>query len=418
MAGKVLAVALNLAFLLLVFSLGFAQPAFRIAGYPIPITDFIFIGTFGIWIATVLLGITRFHWNRFYVFLLVYLASMMLSTIFSGDIKQSLIKLVGEFLLLGLALLTINVVRSLDSFRMTIFAWLSATAFACVISVATMLLFYIDRDNFLLNYTLSHYGTLPPGNYPRVRGSFLNANMLSNYLNVGTVFLLAAHKLKWVGPKVFVFLLSLFLAANFLTISFGIGGVFLCLGLWVWMDRVENDRRRMARTSLTLGLLVSCAFLLSLLVAPATNPLAEFQTEIFGVQIHSSERVSAWLDALRTINENPAVGRGLGLNAVEAYSYDASGNLHMVSDAHQVWLNFGAQTGTIGLLAIGILTMLLFLRSLPLAFRGLPHDILRVACGLAFIGAFMYQGLGGSYEDARHLWVLFGLLVVASDANV
>jgi putative inorganic carbon (hco3(-)) transporter len=36
-----------------------------------------------------------------------------------------------------------------------------------------------------------------------------------------------------------------------------------------------------------------------------------------------------------------------------------------------------------------------------------------VALGIAFLGAFAYQGLGGSFEDARHLWLLFGLLIAS-----
>ena len=37
-------------------------------------------------------------------------------------------------------------------------------------------------------------------------------------------------------------------------------------------------------------------------------------------------------------------------------------------------------------------------------------DILRVACGTAFVGAFLYQGMAGSFEDARQMWLLMGML--------
>jgi hypothetical protein len=33
--------------------------------------------------------------------------------------------------------------------------------------------------------------------------------------------------------------------------------------------------------------------------------------------------------------------------------------------------------------------------------------------GLTWLNAFVYQGLTGSYEDARHLWLLLGLLIAA-----
>ena len=43
------------------------------------------------------------------------------------------------------------------------------------------------------------------------------------------------------------------------------------------------------------------------------------------------------------------------------------------------------------------------------------NSIVRTALGISFISAFLYQGLTGSYEDARHLWVLIGLLASVSE---
>lgn len=38
-------------------------------------------------------------------------------------------------------------------------------------------------------------------------------------------------------------------------------------------------------------------------------------------------------------------------------------------------------------------------------------SIMLAACSCAFVGAFLFQNLFGSYEDARQLWVLIGMLV-------
>jgi hypothetical protein len=61
------------------------------------------------------------------------------------------------------------------------------------------------------------------------------------------------------------------------------------------------------------------------------------------------------------------------------------------------------------------LTVWFFRRSLPF---DLENDPVRTALGLAFIGAFCFQGLIGSYEDARHLWVLLGLLASVAEWGI
>ena len=408
---KAVLASVNASFLLLIFSLGFMQPYVGAFGYPMPLTDFIFPVVFALWILALFIKAARFRWNRLYFVLVLYLGAMTLSTAFSLDQQKSVLKLFGEIYLLGLAVLTIHVVTNLEIARKTLYAWLAATSITCIISVLSLILFYFDRDSFLLRYTLSYYGTLPPGNYPRVLSTFLNANMLCNYLSVSTVFLLAAHKLGWINRTLFVTLLVLLIAAICLSISPGIGGVLLCIGMWFWIDLRYKGRYRAARFWLALGLFSAGAFFVLLLIALGDNTLAEFQIELMpGYHVFSSERLSGWIAALRTIAENPIVGRGLGLDAVEVYSYLASGKLHFMSDAHQVWLNFAAQTGLVGLCSICLLTVYLFRRSMPFRFFETPNSILRVTFGLAFVGAFIYQGLGGSFEDARHLWVLIGLL--------
>lgn len=88
-------------------------------------------------------------------------------------------------------------------------------------------------------------------------------------------------------------------------------------------------------------------------------------------------------------------------------SYLSVNGQQYLGDAHQLWLNIAAQQGLVGLIAILFLTVWFFRKSLPLNINEFP---LKTALGLGFIGTFIYQGLGGSFEDARHVWVLIGLL--------
>lgn len=83
-------------------------------------------------------------------------------------------------------------------------------------------------------------------------------------------------------------------------------------------------------------------------------------------------------------------------------------------DAHQMWLNVAGQTGIVGLFALCFLCVFLFRRANIFSFAN-KKLILQTALGIAFLSAFLYQGLTGSYEDARHLWVLIGLLASVSE---
>jgi O-antigen ligase len=133
----------------------------------------------------------------------------------------------------------------------------------------------------------------------------------------------------------------------------------------------------------------------------------------FPNKIEPSPRVLTWISALETLQQYPLTGRGIGLDAGHVV-YQSPNGEQILGDAHQLWLNVAAQQGIIGLFAILFLTVWFFRRSLPLNLETAP---IRTALGLAFIGTFCFQGLIGSYEDARHLWVLLGLLASASEAK-
>ncbi len=83
-----------------------------------------------------------------------------------------------------------------------------------------------------------------------------------------------------------------------------------------------------------------------------------------------------------------------------------SGRKQILGDAHNIWLNVAGQTGLFGLAALMLMMIFLLKRSRFRLIKGDEGHCLRVGLSCAFIGAFVYQGLAGSFEDARHLWVL------------
>lgn len=395
------------------------QPSFLVESYVVPFTDLIFLIVSSIWIVALVLKKTRSRYSFLYLPLFFYFFALVFSAIFSADPKISFFKLPGEMYLIGLAILTFNLIDSPEMFKKTILVWLMGAFAACFVSFLTLGIFYIDRTNPLLIYTLSHFGTLPPGNYARIRGSFQNANMLCNYLNVSLMFFLAAFRLDWINKRTFAVFLVFFAIAVFFTFSPGLGGVLLCAGLWMWFIFRENDRPALARISLFGGIASAFVFFILLLFLPNANPLSPYYFHLpFAEQpVYPSERLLAWQGTLEAFWKEPVFGHGLGIDVINIRSIIASGNVHTVSDAHQLWLSVAGQSGILGLAAILILTAAVFRKTLPwtLSIETLP--VLRVCFGLAFLGAFIYQGLGGSYEDARHLWVLIGLIASVSESD-
>ncbi len=400
----------QITFLVLVFSLGFMQPSIWLFDFQIPITDFIFPVTFFIWLLSILLKQTDFRPGKFYIPLIFYFLALVFSTVFSDNQKTSAIKLFGEIYLIGLAVLSYNLIRTVKDAKRIVFIWLAATFIACAVSAISFVIFYIDRANPLFLFAFSHYGTLPPGNYPRIHSTFQNANMFCNYLNVGLLFALAGFRLGWINKLAFTIFLIFFSIAAFFTLSPGLGGIFLSLGLWLWLLFREKENFFYSKLSLLAGFSAAFLFFVALLFAPNENLLSPFRFNFFGNIIYPSERLLAWQASLQTFAENPFFGRGVGLDVVGIFSILASGQKHFVGDSHQLWLSVAGQAGIFGLLAVCLLCFFFFKKMLPLRLSDEPHNVLRVCFGTAFVGAFLYQGLSGSFEDARHLWVLIGLL--------
>jgi O-antigen ligase len=121
-----------------------------------------------------------------------------------------------------------------------------------------------------------------------------------------------------------------------------------------------------------------------------------------------------WTDALHHFLADPLTGRGIGVDPVLVHYLNPSGELETSTDAHNVFLSIAAQCGIVGLAALVALIAHLARRGLPLTLDEGSPAAMRTAIGIGLAATLVYEGLGGSFEDARHLWVGFGLLI-ASD---
>jgi O-antigen ligase len=102
------------------------------------------------------------------------------------------------------------------------------------------------------------------------------------------------------------------------------------------------------------------------------------------------------------------LGRGTGALTADLVYTQLSGERQVLTDAHNIYLNVLGQAGLVGLLAFVV-----FLIGVTWRCRFASGQML-AALSCAFIGVFLYQGLSGSFEDARHLWILIGILLAVS----
>jgi O-antigen ligase len=120
-----------------------------------------------------------------------------------------------------------------------------------------------------------------------------------------------------------------------------------------------------------------------------------------------------WTAAWAAFAQHPLLGVGLGQGVVGVAFTTPSGEEQWLTDAHNTWLAVAGQTGIVGVLSLVALVVFLLCGGLVLN-GDVRVSMLRTACIVAFIDAFMYQGLTGSFENARHLWLLMGLLACFS----
>lgn len=402
-------------FLLLIFSLAFLTPAIYIKNQKAAITDFIFAAVFVLWVAGILLGQFKFRFHGFYWLLFFYLAAMTLSVIFSPDLSRSGVKLLSQFYLIGLAVLTFNLTDGERELREVIVVWLAGTFLTVLVGIVTILLFYVQPQNDLLNYTTSIYGAVPVGNYPRVQSTFVSASMFCNYLTVSLAMLLVAERVNLISKTLFFALSTLILLCIIFTISSGIGGVFLLGGIWFWLVFKES-KKVLATAVMSSTILLALAFCVMNFIALQPYPSAPYSITVpfFQHTLYPSPRLLVWADALKTFKENSFVGRGLGLPSCGVLFQNTDGHNSFLTDAHNTFINVAAQNGIFGLLAILAITLYFLFKTFPL--KKLNGFISTASAGflLAFFSAFIFQGFTGSFEDARHLWCLIGLILAAN----
>jgi hypothetical protein len=302
--------------------------------------------------------------------------------------------------------------------RLAVRGWLLGTLLAVVVALAGIVAFALDRE--ILTELGCSYGRLPEGPYPRVCLPFRNPNYLANYLTASVPLLLACGGV--------LFRRSLRLAAvgacgiaALSSLSTGIGGFALALGITVWGMGRGRGPRGLRRAALSAGVLLAVGA--GAVTVGHLVPSGHGHVRLAGHEWHFARgpRVHTWLSAGRTVAEHPVLGVGYGLPVARTPGGDLepwltgrldplTGGGPLFAEAHDTWLNVAGQTGLLGLGAFLLLVAVIARRQRmrPLAVEG-PLRGLPVAVTAGLAGAFLFHGLFTGAEEFRHLWALAGL---------
>jgi O-antigen ligase len=384
---------------------------FKFSGLVVPTADFLFAGAAGAWLISLARGKARIRRSWFYLPLALYLAALVCSTVASVDPSHSAIKLVGKVYLILIAVLTFNLVTSLAFMRRAAEMWQIGTVVTVVSSILGIILFYAGFSG-RYNFVLHTYGSLPRGRYPRIDGFFEYAAMLCNYLEISFVIGVIMLSAGWLKARWSWALISgIWITAAF-TMTPGLGGLALITGLWGYLKRMK--RPRLSKLALAGGVAMALAFFIAASVTLFSYNPKGAEVPLAHGHIKPSHRARAWQTAFETFKQHPLLGRGVGMEVSSARFINVNGQPERLTDAHNTYLSVAGETGLLGFLALGGILVFLLKGVLPSGDSSLS-DVIKTYLVLGLIGAFFYEGLVGSFEDARHIWVLFGLIVAVKE---
>lgn len=389
---------------LFLFSLAFMQPAMNFSGANVQISDLLFLVLVISLAVSVATGQIKPRRSPFVWLFLGFTIVMSLSAAFSANVPQSLVKLAGKIYLAAVPYLVMTILDTDRKYRIALGAWIAGAAVCVGVGLLSLLLFYVDRPNPLLGYTLFHLGTLPPGDYPRLASTFVNANMLANYLNVSLLIVIAGIA-GVIGRRLRTVMIAGVLFVATFTISPGLGGIFLAAGLLLFfVGYAGADYPAWLRRLIIAGCFAgAAAIIFAASVSPARQPEPAFGFDVGDIHLEPSSRFMTWRGAFGTFTDHPLLGVGVGLETCRVAYIDLSGRNQLLTEAHNAFINVAADSGILGFAAtFGI--VFFFARRIN------SKDNTTRILAIALICGFLYHGLTGSFEDSRHLWALMGLI--------
>jgi hypothetical protein len=391
-------------FLVLVAVVPIMQPwNVPLLGYPIPPVDFLFLIAASAAALSLLSGRAALPRSPVIVALVLYGVAFAASAATSADRPHSVVKLLGIFYLIGLALLTMVHVRSIDALRRAMTAWLVGTIVTVGAAFTGLLLFAAGVTDPQTNLFLSIHGSLPDGGYPRIMALFQNPNMYCAYMVASLAMLLTARRVGWFRRGALAFAGAVIVAAVF-SLSPGLGGLLIVIAFGAWCEWYPN-RPLLVTSAIVFGAIGAVLCLLATVAVPAPHQSLSLW------HLRASSRLLTWIGSWGTFLAHPLLGKGVGVDVVAIGYTNPSGVYEWLTDAHNTWLSVLAQEGLAGFAALAVVIAAL-LKGASLSMAP-PQQALHTGLMVAFVTGFLYQGFTGSFENTRHIWVLIGLLAAS-----
>lgn len=390
----------------------------RVFGVNVLLPDVLFLFAAAATITALIARRERPRLSAFHICLAAYGIAVALSTITSANPAQSSVKLVGKFYLIGIAALTFELISSGLSLKRVASAWLTGAALAVGLSLIGIVLFYFGVTDPSRNIVVHPiFGSLPPGNYPRIEGFFAYPAMFCNFLGVSWMLLLMLAFSGWIRLKYAIVLAGALLVVNAFTLTPGLGGIFLSTGYFAY-SRLKGDRLLAGSLALGAGTAVAAAFLFAASFTLFSYGPDGTRVPLSDGELTLSHRARAWTTSLQTFLEDPIVGRGVGMPIARSEFVDPSGNRQLLTDAHNTYLSLLGETGLLGFAAFVGVVLFATLGVFQWKTDDPGARVVKLALLLALADGFFYQSLTGSYEDTRHLWVLFGIAAAYSATKI
>ena len=200
--------------------------------------------------------------------------------------------------------------------------------------------------------------------------------------------------------------------AAIFTLTPGLGGFVAALFLWVAYWQHRNRNMLQARILVATGICVSIAAVLISAFSMMPIETSPYTFSLVGIRIDPTQRLLAWQDGIATFSQFPFFGNGVGMPVASVLFKSPSG-MQMLTDAHQTAISVLANGGifTFTVFAGLVIYVLRSVRRVSITTNEI--GAIRVALWLALFSGLFIQGFVGSFEDARHLWVLMGLIIAA-----
>ncbi|MFO0619553.1 MAG: hypothetical protein U0414_43600 [Polyangiaceae bacterium] len=359
---------------------------------------------------------------------LAFLAAQALSLVVAHKLGLvPLVKLAGFAQMVLLPWLMRHVVTTRARFDGIARVWMVAAVGATAVGVLGFVTFYVAPP--IGAKLMCGWGALAPQKVPRLCAPFNNPNMFLNYLTLSCALGIVAWSkalrlsnharaaLPWLALVSFGFV-SMF------TLSAGVGGFGLtgAIAIIAWRERHYSPNRAFKWALGGFAGLLTVFAMGTMLATLQPHGYGDIPIGSHDIKVWDGTRPSVWSG--NRWRESPITGIGYGELAsivTDARCFivtEELANAHgpvptdpKLMDGHSVPLNTLAQSGFVGLAALLLLIVELvrgvFWRRAELPD---PDDRLRRTAVVAMLsGGFVFHGIFGSFEEARHIWVAFGL---------